>query len=57
MSINELLNVDVHPVVFCKEADDYFPDHDRGWQARFDEPGVRPTEMIEWEKVKAKHRE
>jgi hypothetical protein len=40
---------DVHPFERIEEADDWFPDRKRGWQARFDKHGgVRPADMIAW---------
>jgi hypothetical protein len=46
---DERMLMDVHPVTWCEEARDHFPEHDRGWQARFEKPGeVRPSDMIGW---------
>jgi len=43
---------DVHDYEHIKEADDWFPNHRHGWQARFDKrSGVRPADMIEWYQV------
>ena len=47
----QLLLFDVHPFAWCEGAEEYFPDHGRGWQARFERTDpVRPADMIEWER-------
>lgn len=45
----EVVLLDVRQYTYCEPADDYFPDLDHGWQARFEDTRdpVRPSRMIE----------
>jgi hypothetical protein len=53
------LHVDVHPMEYVKDAEDWFPDSNRGWSVWFSRPvrqvgwpqpasAVHPCECIEW---------
>jgi hypothetical protein len=45
---DERMLLDVHPLAYHREAEDWFPDRTRGWQARFEKSGeVRPSDMVE----------
>jgi hypothetical protein len=46
------INCDVYAIKYCAEAEDWFPDRDSGWQARFDQGGVRPSKIVAWTTVK-----
>ena len=43
----------IHPYVWCDEADDEFPTEMHGWEARFENGGVRPSFVFEWQRLKA----
>lgn len=45
--------IDVHPQKYIKEADEFFPDDDRGWYAEF-EHSVRPKIFFSWTKLEIK---
>jgi len=44
---DESLHVDVFPMEYVEEADDWFPTHKRGWYAWF-EGSVHPKDCFEW---------
>ena len=39
---------DVHEYEYCEAADDWFPNHDKGWHADFSEGGVQPQYFFPW---------
>lgn len=43
---------DVYEYEYYEPADDWFPNHDRGWYADFGKDGVRPEHFFPWEMSK-----
>jgi hypothetical protein len=51
LNIDAKVNVDVFPMEYIEEADDWFPTHAHGWYAYFD-GSVRPVDCFAWERMK-----